>query len=149
MVDEKFMEVAIVEARKSLQIGNLPFGAVLVKGNKIVARAHNKVYSEKNPISHAELNLIMQFSRKSKRLDLSGHVLYATCEPCPMCGSAIGWAKISRVVFGALRSDKLGTYKRQTKGKFVDDLRKQGITIQAKSGVLREEILELYKLYKE
>lgn len=82
-----------------------PFGAVIVRKNKIIARAHNTVVKGKDPTAHAEINVIRKASKKLKTFDLSDCELYSSCEPCPMCFSAIYWARIKKVYFVATRKD--------------------------------------------
>jgi len=102
----KFMKKAIEEAEKGIAVRDGgPFGAVIVKDNKIIAFGHNKVISSNDPTAHAEIVAIREASRILQRFDLSDCELYTTCEPCPMCYSAIHWAKIFRVYYGATRTD--------------------------------------------
>jgi len=82
-----------------------PFGACLVRKGKVIAVAHNTVLKTKDATCHAEINAIRRASRKLGTFDLSGCVIYSTTEPCPMCFSAIHWARISRVVFGTAIPD--------------------------------------------
>ncbi len=97
---EKYMRLAIDEARKNLnKMEGGPFGACIVKGNKVIAVARNTVL--KNDAScHAEVNAIRLASKKLKTYDLSGCIIYSTTEPCPMCFSAIHWAKINTIIYG-------------------------------------------------
>jgi len=102
----RFMEIAIKEANKGLTNNEGgPFGAVIVKNGKIITKGHNKVIKTNDPTSHAEINVIKEASKKLKRFDLSGCEIYSTCEPCPMCLSAIYWAKIKKVYYGCTRKD--------------------------------------------
>lgn len=82
-----------------------PFGAVITKGNKVIASAHNEVLKTNDPTMHAEINAIRKATKKLKRFDLSDCVLYTSCEPCPMCFSAIHWARIKKVYYYAEQSD--------------------------------------------
>ncbi len=77
-----------------------PFGACIVKNNKIIATAHNTVLKSKNATCHAEINAIRLASKKLKTWELNGCEIYSTTEPCPMCFSAIHWARIDRVYYG-------------------------------------------------
>ena len=135
--DEKFMKIAIEEAKK----GDRPFGAVLVKNGEVVAKAHNTVEQENDPTAHAELNLIRNFSNN----DLSEYTIYATCEPCPMCTSAIAWANIKRLVFGSQRDDFKGKYRRQFTVWPEKFYKEENLDIEIVGGVLRDEILQMYK----
>src|SRR5215510_11805516 len=82
-----------------------PFGAVVVKGAKIVGRGHNQVTSSNDPTAHAEIVAIRDACRRLRTFDLNGCDLYTSCEPCPMCLSAIYWARLRRVYFGNNRRD--------------------------------------------
>jgi len=103
---KKFMQQAIKEALKGMKNNEGgPFGAVIVKHNKILARAHNEVIGSKNPTAHAEILAISRASKKLNRFDLSDCELYSTCEPCPMCLGAIYWARIKKLYFGCTSED--------------------------------------------
>jgi guanine deaminase len=101
-----FMQIACAEARLGVKNGHGgPFGAVIVKNGKIISRAHNEVIKTNDPTAHAEVNAIRIASKKLGRFDLSDCEIYATCEPCPMCLSAIYWAKIKTLYFGCTKND--------------------------------------------
>ena len=109
-LNEKFMRLAIKEARKNLKrMDGGPFGACIVKGNRVLAVSRNTVL-KKDATCHAEINAIREASRKLKTFDLSGCYIYSTTEPCPMCFGAIHWAKIDAVIYGTKVADvkKLG-----------------------------------------
>ncbi|MFH1521469.1 MAG: nucleoside deaminase, partial [archaeon] len=97
--DEKFIRITIELAELAKTKNNFPFGAILVKNNKLVAKTYDKSYSSFNPTKHAEIELISKFCKKNKLLSLEGYTLYSSTEPCNMCAGAIHWAKISRVVY--------------------------------------------------
>jgi guanine deaminase len=102
---KKFMMLAINEARKNLkEASGGPFGACIVKNGKVVAVSRNTVLAQ-DASCHAEVNAIRIASAKLKSYDLSGCVIYSTTEPCPMCLSAIHWARIDAVIFGTAISD--------------------------------------------
>ena len=137
------MRLAITEARKNLEtMAGGPFGAVIVKGSEIVAFARNTVLRT-DATSHAEINAIRKASLKLKTFDLSGCVIYSTCEPCPMCFSAIHWAKIDLIAYGATIKDakkigfnELGISCRQMKSRGKSQ-------VKIISGLLRNECLEM------
>ena len=85
-----------------------PFGAVVVKDGLIIGKGCNRVIVDNDPTAHAEVTAIRQACRQIGSYDLSGAVIYATCEPCPMCLSAIYWAKISFVYFSLTQYDAAG-----------------------------------------
>jgi len=82
-----------------------PFGAAIVRGERLIAIAHNTVLKNQDATCHAEINAICMASKKLKRFDLSDCVIYSTTEPCPMCFSAIHWARIKKVIFGTSFED--------------------------------------------
>jgi guanine deaminase len=101
-----FMESAIKEAVKGMRKGEGgPFGALIVHKKKILARAHNTVLKTHDPTAHAEVNAIRKAAKKLKRFDLSDCEIYTSCEPCPMCFSAIHWARISKIFYAATITD--------------------------------------------
>jgi guanine deaminase len=105
MSEFQYMKEAIAKTREGIAAGNSPFGAAIVKNGNIVACAHNTVWRDTDPTAHAEVNAIRQAAKALSTIDLSGCVMYTTCEPCPMCLSAIHWAKIDRVIYGANIAD--------------------------------------------
>jgi tRNA(Arg) A34 adenosine deaminase TadA len=97
----KFMEEAIKLARYGMnKHAGGPFGAVIVRKNKIVGKGYNKVLSTNDPTKHAEMVAISDASKNLKRFDLSDCEIYATGQPCPMCLAAIAWARIKTIYFG-------------------------------------------------
>ena len=82
-----------------------PFGAVIVREGEVVARGHNEVLKSNDPTAHAEMVTIRRAAAVLGRFDLSDCVLYTSCEPCPMCLSAIYWARIPTVFFGCTKED--------------------------------------------
>lgn len=103
--DKEFMLEAIRLADEHVKIGGGPFGAVIVKDGKIVAKSANSVTLDNDPTAHAEVNAIRQACRKLGTFNLSGCVIYTTCEPCPMCLGAIYWAHLDRIYYGNTRHD--------------------------------------------
>ena len=100
------MKVAFDEATTGMLTNEGgPFGAIIIKDNKIIASAHNRVLISKDPTAHAEINAIRLASKKLGSFDLSGCILYTTCMPCPMCLGAIMWARIQNVYYGATEED--------------------------------------------
>lgn len=100
------MRYAIRLAQSASENGNEPFGALLVKDNKIVFKSENKIYTESDPTFHAELGLIRQFCSENNIQNLSEYTMYTSCEPCCMCSGAIVWANVGRVVY-SLSHDEL------------------------------------------
>ncbi len=100
------MRMAIEKARAGIRAGQTPFGACIVSSDgNVIACEHNVVWATTDITAHGEVNAIRAACRARGAVDLSGSVIYSTTEPCPMCFSAIHWAKISRIVFGASIAD--------------------------------------------
>ena len=138
MSNAEFMQLAIKEAKK----GDYPFGAVIVKDEKIIAKAHNTATLD--PTAHAEINAIKKACKKLKTTNLQGCTLYATCEPCPMCFIAAWWAEISKIVYGAEAEDvPEDEWKIDVKCAYLNSKSKNKIRLEG--GFLRKECVELLK----
>ena len=101
-MNEKYMKEAIKEAKKSYKKDEVPIGAVIVKDNKIIARAHNLKEKKHMVTSHAEIEAIHKAAKKLGTWHLEECDLYVTLEPCPMCAGAILQSRIDKVIYGAL-----------------------------------------------
>ena len=99
------MMKAIELSIESVKSGTGPFGALIVKDNKIIAEGYNKVTSANDPTSHAEIVAIRNACKILNNFSLKGCNLYTTCEPCPMCLSAIYWSRINKIYYANTRSD--------------------------------------------
>lgn len=105
MEHEKFMREAIALAVENVRNGGGPFGAVIVKDGEVVSTGVNRVTANNDPTAHAEVSAIRAACSKLGTFDLSGTVLYTSCEPCPMCLGAIYWAHIDKIYYGANQFD--------------------------------------------
>jgi len=148
-VDEKFMRLAINKAKQGIKQGQTPFGACISKDGEVISCVHNIVWESLDITAHAEISAIREACKKLNTVDLSGCVIYSTCEPCPMCFSACHWAKISKIIYGAQIEDakKLGFSELTISNKEMKQLSDSPIEIVG--NVLREENLELFKLWSE
>ena len=104
---EKFMRLALDEAKKALVKGEVPIGAVIVCQEHVVARAHNLTETLTDPTAHAEMQAITIAASELGGKYLTQCTLYVTVEPCVMCAGALGWAQVPQVVYGC-RDDKRG-----------------------------------------
>ncbi len=105
-----FLKEAINESKKAIKMNEVPVGAVLVLGNKIVARAHNTKESDNDPTQHAEIKILQNYCKKIKNWRLNGYSLFTTLEPCLMCAGAIIHSRISKVVY-CCKNSKYSTAK--------------------------------------
>lgn len=103
-MDKRFMFEAIYEARRSILLKEVPVGAVIVKENKIIARAYNLRETLRDPTAHAEILAIRKASEALQSWRLSGCSMYVTLEPCPMCAGAILQSRISNLYIGTFDS---------------------------------------------
>ena len=99
--DEKYMRLAIIEAQKAFDSDEVPIGAVIVAGGRVIARGHNLVETLTDVTAHAEMQALTAAASALGGKYLQNCTLYVTVEPCVMCAGAIAWSQISRVVYGA------------------------------------------------
>ena len=104
-MSNKFMKRAVELSIKSVNSGTGPFGAVIVKDDKIISEGFNTVTLTNDPTSHAEIVAIRIACKSLDNFSLEGCDLYTTCEPCPMCLSAIYWARVSKIYYANTRDD--------------------------------------------
>lgn len=100
-VDEKWMTEALAEARKALEQDEVPVGCVIVRGDRVIGRGHNRVEALQDPTAHAEVIAIGCAAGFLNSRRLTGCTLYVNIEPCPMCAGAIVLSRLSRIVYGA------------------------------------------------
>jgi tRNA(adenine34) deaminase len=110
MTDEYYMMLAIKEAKKALEDGEVPVGAIVVLNEKIIARGHNMVEKLDDSTAHAEMIALTSAFNLLGSKYLPGAILYVTVEPCLMCAGAIYWSKIGKIVYGA--DDEKNGYKK-------------------------------------
>ena len=103
--DIRFMNMAAELAEKNIDEGGGPFGAVIVRDGAVVATGVNRVTASNDPTAHAEVNAIRNACGKEQTFNLAGCVVYSSCEPCPMCLSALYWAGVSRIYYGCTQED--------------------------------------------
>ena len=136
MTDEHYMQLALKEARKAFEADEVPVGAVIVQGDRILARGYNQVEKLNDPTAHAEiLALTSAFNFLGSKY-LPEATIYITIEPCLMCAGALYWCKIGRIVYGA--NDEKNGYARQAPWPFHP---KTSVT----KNILAQECMELMK----
>ena len=104
-MNEKFLKRAIELAAENIQKGGGPFGAVIVKNGEIIAESSNSVTIDNDPTAHAEVNCIRLACKKLGTFSLEGCEIYSSCEPCPMCLSAVYWSRLDRIFYAATKDD--------------------------------------------
>lgn len=103
--DREFMQMAIDLSVENVANGGGPFGAVIVRNGEVVATGTNRVTANNDPTAHAEVSAIRTACAKVQNFKLEGCTCYTSCEPCPMCLSALYWAGIERIVYGNTKED--------------------------------------------
>ncbi|HEX9158296.1 MAG TPA: tRNA adenosine(34) deaminase TadA [Syntrophales bacterium] len=137
--DEEFMRLALAEAEKALLAGEVPVGAVVVRGGEVIASAHNGPVGFKDPSAHAEILALRRAAAAEGNYRLGGTTLYVTIEPCLMCAGALIHARVSRLVFGA--SDPKGGAVVSLYGVLQDARLNHRVDVTG--GVLREACSEI------
>lgn len=142
--DEDFMRMAIAKAMEGVNQGEAPFGSCIVKGGEVVSCVHNICNSSIDATAHAEVHAIRDASKNLKTLDLSGCVIYSTCEPCPMCFTAIYWGKLDKIVLGTRIADACAIGFTQI-NLSCQELKQFGSDVELVGDVLKEESLDLFR----
>jgi len=144
-MDERYMREALNEARKAMDLGEVPIGAIIVdnESGEIIGRGFNRRNSAKNPLCHAEIDAINEAAGVIGDWRIEKCTLYVTIEPCPMCAGAIVQARIPRVVFGA-RNPKAGCA-----GSILDILNEERFNhqVEVTEGVLKDECAAFMKAF--
>jgi tRNA(adenine34) deaminase len=139
--DSVWMREALAEARRAAKIGDVPIGAVVVRGVEVIGRGYNRREADRDPLAHAELLAIREAARRMGGWRLTGCTLYCTLEPCPMCAGALVNSRIERLVYGAA-DPKAGWCG--TLGNLVQDPRLNH-RLEVTAGVLAEESAALLR----
>ena len=103
--DHKFMQMAIDLSIENVANGGGPFGAVIVRNGEVIATGTNRVTANNDPTAHAEVSAIRSACAKEQNFKLTGCTCYTSCEPCPMCLSALYWAGVERIIYGNTKDD--------------------------------------------
>ena len=145
-MSNKFMKRAIELSVKSVNSGTGPFGAVIVADNKIISEGFNKVTANNDPTSHAEIVAIRIACKELGKFSLEGYDLYTTCEPCPMCLSAIYWARINKIYYANTRNDaqKIDFSDAMIYEELNKNIKDRKIPMQQ---MMREEALKAFELW--
>jgi guanine deaminase len=148
-MDNAFMARAIQLAVENVRSGRGgPFGAVVAKDGKVVAEGANQVTATNDPTAHAEVLAIRQACQELGSFELHGCDLYSSCEPCPMCLSAIYWARIDRVYFGSLAEDaaRIGFDDSAIYAEIAQPVAQRKIPM---TQMMREEALAAFRAWEE
>jgi tRNA(adenine34) deaminase len=142
-LDEKWMKIAIIEAKLASKECEIPVGAVLVMNEELICKAHNQPITNNDPTAHAEIQLLRKSGSVIQNYRLTGSTLYVTLEPCAMCFGAMIHSRIERLVFGATdpKSGVCGSCINLNEEGFFNH------KISITGGVLEKECSEILKLF--
>lgn len=142
------MREAIRLSEENVRNGGGPFGAVIVKEDKIIARGVNRVTANNDPTAHAEVMAIRDACKLLKTFNLNHCEIYSSCEPCPMCLSAIYWAKISKLYFANTKidADKIGFSDKFIYDEFNLDISERSLPSET---ILRDEALHAFEMWEK
>jgi len=141
---EEMMTIAIEEAKASKQEGNKGYGAIVVLGNQILGKAHDTAVTERDPSLHAEVNAIRQAVRALGDTNLSGAILFSTCEPCPMCSSLAVWANLTTIIYGISIQETAQLGKSRILVSSNEIIERSPVMIEVVGNVLKDECRLLY-----
>ena len=142
----KFMTRAIELSIESVNSGGGPLGSIIVKNDKVIAEGSNKVTLNNDPTAHGEIVAIRKACKSLNNFNLSGCELYSTCEPCPMCLSAIYWAHIDKVYYANTRNDaqKIDFDDSLIYSELLTNVKKRKIPMVP---MMRDEALKVFELW--
>jgi tRNA(Arg) A34 adenosine deaminase TadA len=149
MDHERWMALAIEQARAGIAAGQSPFGSVVVRADQVLGSGHNEVWQRTDPTAHAEVVAIGRAARNARSIDLSGSTIYTTCEPCPMCAAAIHWARADAVVWGATIADAATAGFNELALPAREVYRHRQSRLRIVEGVLRDRCSGLFAEWKE
>lgn len=144
---KKYMQMALDIAREGVDNGQSPFGACIVKNGEVIACDHNIVLQSTDITAHGEIHAIRNACSKLNNIDLSGCTIYSTCEPCPMCFTAIHWARIDKIYYGAAIEDaeRFGFNELTVSNQTLKETGKSSVEIE--KDFMRKECIELFEYW--
>ena len=138
------MRLAIETCRQGLARGQSPFGCAIAVGDRVVSREHNTVVLTTDITAHAEVNAIRAGNQTLQNIFLEGAIVATTCEPCPMCMSALHWARVDTVYYGATIADAETAGFNELNLPAADLLRLGGSQLKLLGGTLAEDCRQLF-----
>ena len=142
------MRHAIDAAKQGILAKQSPFGCAIARGEEVVAACHNKVWQNTDITAHAEVTALREACRNTNQILLRDCVVAATCEPCPMCMSALHWARVQKVYYGAAIADAAAAGFNELTIDAATLLQRGGSHVQLQDGVLVEECKALFSLWQ-
>jgi tRNA(Arg) A34 adenosine deaminase TadA len=141
---EALMRLAVDAARRGIQRGQSPFGCAISLDGMPIAVVHNRVFASTDITAHAEITALREACSKAGRIHLQGAIVASTCEPCPMCMSALHWARVDRVYCGATIEDATDVGFNELRVSAAELIRLGGSPVHLVQGILAEECRALF-----
>ena len=145
---DELMRLAIEKCREGIANGNSPFGCAIARGDKLLAVSHNVVWATTDITAHAEITALREACKEAGDILLEDCIVAATCEPCPMCMSALHWARVSKVYYGATIADAEGAGFNELSLSADDLVRYGGSAVQLFAETRRDECRQLFAEWK-
>lgn len=145
MTPDEVMQVAVDAARRGIFAGQSPFGCAIEREGRIIAACHNTVLLSTDITAHAEINALREACRRTGQIHLEGAVVATTCEPCPMCMSALHWARVDSVYYGATIGDAAAAGFNELRLSAQDVLTLGASHVKLHRGGLEEACQQLFK----
>lgn len=146
---EELMKLAVEACKRGIAAGQSPFGCAIAIGDRVVAESHNTVVLTTDITAHAEVNAIRAGCKNVGDIFLTDAVVATTCEPCPMCMSALHWARVGTVYYGATIADADDAGFNELQLPAAELLRIGGSQVRLIDGLLVDECRELFRLWKD
>lgn len=144
----ELMKLAIEACKRGLAVGQSPFGCAIAIGDRVVAESHNTVVLTTDITAHAEVNALREGCREVNDIFLTDAIVATTCEPCPMCMSALHWARVGTVYYGATIADADRSGFNELQVPAAELLRMGGSNVKLVGDMLADECRELFELWK-
>jgi tRNA(Arg) A34 adenosine deaminase TadA len=144
----KLMQLAIAKCREGIAKGNTPFGCAIARGDELLAVSHNLVWDTTDITAHAEITAVREACQAAGEILLQDCLVATTCEPCPMCMSALHWARVGKVYFGATIADADDAGFNELSISAAEMVRLGGSPVQLYPDTMRDECRQLFAEWK-
>ncbi len=145
---ETLMRAAIEQARSGIAAGQTPFGCAIAVDGRIIAAAHNSVWATTDITAHAEITALRRACQATGSVSFEGALVASTCEPCPMCATALHWARVGTVYYGATVANAAAAGFNELRVDVAELLRGGGSSVKVVSGILSDQCAALFQEWK-
>ena len=149
MSPHELMKLCIRKTLEGIAAGQTPFGCAIAREGEILANCHNIVWRSTDITAHAEITALRAACHTARRIHLEGAIVVATCEPCPMCMSALHWARVHKVYYGATIADAVAGGFNELPIAASEIVRQGRSSVQLIPGLLTDECVDLFRVWRE